>query len=239
MLFNHWSELFLSKIFGEDIGKFGSHLERVDWIHGATDGKVELVLDAETFTMAEQQETIEHYRKLMKEAYGESLFHLFTSYLVKERLSEFEKILKSRFFETIQFSEVYPIIPTVLLGPQIKAFSISPEVREMMETNELHRTILDSVLLEIQETLELRDENYYINVSFEQDIEVPEWKEILISVKVEDMDFIEKMNLWETMEQQVRTEIEDIRNHCISDNQKRIIDEINQGLAIEVIERTS
>jgi len=237
--------MLLSQTLIEDVEKteFEFPLESVSKeIHAATDGRLELLLDAETRVIDEPQEIIGYFRKRLKESYGESLFHfILISRLIEKRLIEFEEIkeiLKTPLFKPITFPRAHLIIPTIFPHPQIQSFSINPEVKEILEKDELSRLVIDNVLLEIQQTPELTYENYYINVSLEQDIEVPEWKEILVSVQVEERDFIEKMKLWETIEQKIRTKIEEIRGQCSTNEQKRKIDELNQDLAIEVIEST-
>lgn len=112
---------------------------------------------------------------------------------------------------------------------------LQPEVGEMLEKNGHLRIIIGNVLLQIQEIPELKDENYYIDVSLEQDIEVPGWKEVLISVQVGGRDYDDKMRLWETIEERVRTTIERIRDKCPPDERK-MIDRINENLAIEIEE---
>ena len=116
-------------------------------------------------------------------------------------------------------------------------FLITPEVRDKMKGNEHLQEVIDSVLVEISNLPELSIGNCLISVSLERDIELSDWEEILVSVQVEERSFVEKMKLWEAIEQKVRGKIEDIRGQCDTDEEKRVIDEINQDLAIEVVER--
>jgi uncharacterized protein YajQ (UPF0234 family) len=120
-------------------------------------------------------------------------------------------------------------------NPQVRIFSTSPEVKEMLESDDISRTIFDSILLEIQEALESSGENYRINVSLEQDLEVPEWREILISVQVKERNYDEKMKLWESIEEIVRKRIDRIRDEYPK-RERKIIDGINENLAIEIEE---
>jgi len=114
--------------------------------------------------------------------------------------------------------------------------SIETEVKEMLETDEYLKTILDNVLLKIQETLELGDETYYINVSLEQDIAIPDWKDILVLVKVKKRNHNAKMRLWETIEERVREIIEQIRDKYPAAEEGEIIDRFNENLAIIIQE---
>jgi hypothetical protein len=105
----------------------------------------------------------------------------------------------------------------------------------MLESDDILKTILDSLLQDIQEILESRDESYHISVSLEQDIEVPRWREILISVQVRERNYDEKMKLWENIEEMVRKKIESIRDERPK-KERKIIDDINENLAIEIEE---
>jgi hypothetical protein len=216
--------------------EFEFPLERVsNEIHGATDGRLELLLDAKTLVIDETQEIIGYFRKRLKESYGKSLFHfIFISHLIEKRLTGFEETKLQSFFKPLTFPKARLIIPTIF-PPQIQSLSINPEVREILKKDEHSRIIIDNVLLEIQEIPELKDENYYINVSLEQDIEVPDWKEIVVSVQVEGRDYDDKMRLWEAIEERVRTKIEHIRDKYPA-KERKIIDRINENLAIEIEE---
>ncbi|MGQ9723592.1 MAG: hypothetical protein ACUVXA_20015 [Candidatus Jordarchaeum sp.] len=217
----------MSEYFVEDelITKFESPLEAFSRVHGTSDRRLELFLNAETSAIYESKDVIRYFstRSSIIRCVFKELENLFKCVEVKPRL--FEPIISTNYFLSAK----------TIFSPERRTFSINPEVREILEKDELSRTILDNVLLEIQEILELRDEDYTINISLVQDIEVPEWKEILFSVQVENRNYDDKMRLWEEIEEGVRTKIEQIREKYPEDEWK-IIDKINENLAIEVVE---
>ena len=215
------------------------HLEKnLDFIGGVTNGKVELLLNVETHVVAET-DIIRYFRKLFEESYG-GLSPYFICYRYArspESAISFEEIWKS-YFKPLAFPKAHLIIPTKFLSHIMQRLSITPEVIEKMEEDKHLRMVINNALNEVKGLLDLSNENYLIRASFEQDIEVPDWEEILVSVQIEERDFGEKMKLWEAIEEKVRSRIEDVRRQCVTDEQKRMIDEINQGLSVEVIDRT-
>lgn len=196
-------------------------------IRSTTEYITELLLDVKTSSKTEPAET------LQSPLLYSILYSILKRYHEKLSLSSIEAIPRFRRF--VILPEVRLLVQTLFSPPQIRTLSISPEVQEILEKDEYSKIVLDNVLLEIQETLDLRDENYTVNVSLEQDIEVPEWREIVVAIQVRERDYNEKMNLWEEIEEKVRAKIEQIQSRYPPKEQK-IIDKIYQNLSIEIEE---
>lgn len=214
-------------------------------IDSLTDGKMELFLDAETYVADEKEkvrkEIFRNYELLKTSYYHMFLKAFYDSSLYNEhsRLTRFGDLFKPD-FQTYFKSDFKTDFATFtqFLYPQIRFFSITSEVRDKMRENEYLSLIIDKALIEIRDLPELSSENYLVRASLERDIEVPDWEEIVVSIRIEERNFDEKMKLWEIVEQKIRSGIEVIRSQCVTDEQRQIVDEINQDLSVEVIEST-
>lgn len=90
---------------------------------------------------------------------------------------------------------------------------MSTEIIEMTKKDKLVDKSLREILTSINYTLK---DNYKINVQIEQDIEIPDWKEILIIIKLSDIDRKQKIRLWKIIEERARKHIKnDINKNII------------------------
>ncbi|CAG1005978.1 hypothetical protein METP3_03766 [Methanosarcinales archaeon] len=110
---------------------------------------------------------------------------------------------------------------------------ISPEIKELSESNALFNDVLITALSEISFLLdkEMDKLNYQIKVKIEEDLEIPEWKETLISIKVPKRNPEDLIRLWKLVEERVRKRIESIKK----ENEEEI-NKINENLAIFIEE---
>lgn len=110
---------------------------------------------------------------------------------------------------------------------------ISLEIKELSESNALFNDVLTTALSEISFLLdkEMDKLNYQIKVKIEEDLEIPEWKETLISIKVPKRNPEDLIRLWKLVEERVRKKIESIKN----ENEEEI-NKINENLAIFIEE---
>ena len=109
---------------------------------------------------------------------------------------------------------------------------IQPEIRERMESDEPLRMIVDVSISELSNALESED-SYVLDVFNESDVEVPEWNENVIRVRIGTVSFENKIKLWESLEERVRSKIEEIRKE-LPPNRRRKIDVINENLSIRL-----
>ncbi len=92
---------------------------------------------------------------------------------------------------------------------------VSPEIRAI--TNKNFHKFLNEILSEIIFQLikfEKKD-NVEINVELSRDLEVPEWREFVITVKLLSMDYMddkEFFNLWKEIDRSVRSRISSIKD---------------------------
>jgi hypothetical protein len=110
---------------------------------------------------------------------------------------------------------------------------VSPEIREISELNALFNDVLTISLSEISFLLDKEEDklNYQINVKIEEDSEIPEWKETLISIKVQKRNPEDLIRLWGIVEERVRKKIESIK---VKNEEE--INKINENLAIVIEE---
>jgi len=92
---------------------------------------------------------------------------------------------------------------------------VSPEIRGIKNKN-FHK-FLNEILSEIlfQLTKFEKKDNVEINVELSRDLEVPEWREFVIAVKLLSMDYIddkEFFSLWKEIEGSVRSRISSIKD---------------------------
>lgn len=198
--------------------------ENASSIRSTTQHIIELLLDVKT-----------GYKPEPAEIFQSQLYYSILHSILKHCHEKLSIEAISHFRPFVIFPEARSLVQTLLPPLQIRTLSISLEVGEILDKNEYLKIVLDNALLEIQKILNLKDENYIINVSLEQDIEVPEWKEIVVSIQVRERDYNEKMNLWEEIEEKVRTKIEQIQNRY-PPKERKIIDKIYQNLSIEIEE---
>jgi hypothetical protein len=113
---------------------------------------------------------------------------------------------------------------------------IHPEVRVHMENDEYLRKIIDVSVIELSNALEDED-SYLLEVFEENDAEVPRWIENIIRVRIGNVKFENKIELWENLEERVRSKIEEIRKQ-LPPNKRRKIDALNESLSIRLEEET-
>ncbi len=108
---------------------------------------------------------------------------------------------------------------------------ISPEIKELSESNALFNDVLTTALSEISFLLdkEMDKLNYQVKVKIEEDLEIPEWKKTLISIKVRERNPKDLIRLWEIVEERVRKNIESIKK----ENEEEI-NKINENLVIVI-----
>ncbi len=108
---------------------------------------------------------------------------------------------------------------------------ISPEIKELSESNALFNDVLITALSEISFLMdkEMDKLNYQIQVKIEEDLEIPEWKETLILIKVPKRNPEDLIRLWKIVEERVRKKIESIKK----ENEEEI-NKINENLVIVI-----
>lgn len=108
---------------------------------------------------------------------------------------------------------------------------VSLEIKELSESNALFNDVLMTALSEISFLLdrEMDKLNYQIKVKIEEDLEIPEWKETLISIKVPKRSPKDLIRLWKIVEERVRKKIESIKK----ENEEEI-NNINENLVIVI-----
>jgi hypothetical protein len=109
---------------------------------------------------------------------------------------------------------------------------IQPEVREVMNRDEQLRRIIDASIVELSNALEGED-SYSLDVFEESDVDVPGWNENVIRVRIGTVNFENNIKLWESLEEKVRSKIEEIRKQLPS-GRRRMIDAINENLSIRL-----
>lgn len=108
---------------------------------------------------------------------------------------------------------------------------ISPEIKELSESNALFNDVLINALSEISFLLdkEMDKLNYQIQVKIEEDFEIPEWKETLILIRVPKRNPEDLIRLWKVVEERVRKKIDSIKK----ENEEEI-NKINENLVIVI-----
>jgi hypothetical protein len=110
---------------------------------------------------------------------------------------------------------------------------IHPEVRAHMKNDEHLQKVIDISVSESANVLKDED-NYLLEIFEESDIEVPRWTESIVRIRIE-RGSLDKMKIWEKLEERVRSKIEEIRKQLPPKKRKKI-DAINERLSIRVEE---
>jgi len=132
---------------------------------------------------------------------------------LREVLSQTELILKTK---ALLFDLALAESKKTTISSIPKFTRIGSEIREMSEDMYFNK-ILRHSLAEINFLLEKENLNYQINVTIEEDIEIPEWKEILFLIKISKIKHEELIRLWKNIGENVRKKIEliEIENESI------------------------
>jgi len=211
-----------------------------------TDGKVEFRLPSETELQPEFwkgvgqiRQLFQHYRE-DRETFQKEIPFVLCRSLISRELEEQLRPLSKMGIDFLDFYKEKPwCISTKTLIPRFRFTEFTAEIKDLIQKDRFLRNVLDRAILEIYNLEPLKDENFLVTVSMDYDVEIPDWREFVLSLKIERKDFIEKMKLWESLERRVRAKIEEIRDEEERITGKgEIIDRINQNLAIEVVEVT-
>lgn len=121
------------------------------------------------------------------------------------------------------------IVPTVANN----FIEVSPEIKEISELDALFNDVLTTALSEISFLLDKETDklNYQIKVKIEEDLEIPDWKETLISIKIPKRNPKDLIRLWKVVEKRVREKIE-----LIKEENEEEINKINDNLVIVIDE---
>lgn len=117
-----------------------------------------------------------------------------------------------------------PIIRTDAVPIIAPITEISPEIKELSESNVLFHKVLTVALSEIN--LLLDKENYKIKIRIKEDIEFPQWKEIVIDIFIK-LNYDSLIEFWTMIEEKVRNKIISIK----AEN-KEDLENINKNIAI-------
>jgi hypothetical protein len=209
-----------------------------------TDGKVEFRLPSQTELQPEFWKGVSQIRRIFQHHLDdretlqkEIPFVLCRSWLGRQSEEQLKPLSKMGIDFLGLYREKPWCISTKSLIPRFRFIEFTWEIKDLIRQDRFLRSVLDKVILEIYNLESLRDENFLVAVSLDYDVEIPDWREFVLSLKIEKMGFTEKIRLWESLEQRVRAKIEEIRNEEERTTGKgEIIDRINQNLAIEVVE---
>lgn len=101
-------------------------------------------------------------------------------------------------------------VPSTIPNCYPKFTKVSSEIQSMAKDQYFNK-ILMSAFSEIGSFLDKNDFTYQINVEVEEDIEIPEWNEIVLLIKVPKTSSDNFYQLWETIEGNVRKKIDSIK----------------------------
>lgn len=88
---------------------------------------------------------------------------------------------------------------------------ISPEVKEMAKNKEFNQ-VFTSALYEINCFLDRNNIAYTINAKVEEDIEFPEWKDVVVSVKIQQNNPERVFQIWETIEENIENRMSKLKD---------------------------
>lgn len=224
-------------------GQIQLSIETVPWERG-TDGKPELLSRGETIAFDEIEEAYKSWGKIVDasidvpvdRSWLPNIDELITAFNVNLHLAMTESLWYPFLTGAVSVSLYRATLESLLrtfLTP-IQRISKSSEIEEIIQRDKHLRTMLDISVTQIIHLLQ-QEENYLIHVFYEQDIEVPKWKEVVISVRITERSYDDKMRLWELIEGKVRTKIEEIRTQ-LPKKERRRIDRLNEKLSIRVKE---
>ncbi|KPV61924.1 MAG: hypothetical protein AOA66_1597 [Candidatus Bathyarchaeota archaeon BA2] len=212
------------------------------WERG-TDGKPELLPRGETIV---SEEFGEAYRSLSKLSYVpldrswlpdvDELIGTFNACLYRGMMeSLWQPFLFRMFHISLHRTMIETLLQTFIIP--LQRISKSSEIEETIQRDKNLRIMLDVSVTEIIYLLQ-QEEEYSIHMFYERDVDVPKWKEVVISVHITERSFDDKMRLWELIEEKVRAKIEDIRKQ-MPKKERRKISRLNEKLSIRVKESIS
>jgi len=188
-----------------------------------TNGKPELLLPFETLSPSLITESV----------FLSDILSEHTSIPVREIIDTSVLI---RFFEKFILKTTVETLQKWRERHTIQGIFTDDEIKEKMQLHLLFREIIRNSLIEVIDVLQLEnEENYVIDITSERDIELPQWIETVISIKIERRSDEDKIRLWEQIEERVRNIIERIRITAPKP-ERRKIDRISENLSLRVEE---
>lgn len=103
---------------------------------------------------------------------------------------------------------------------------IENEIYVELEKNPIFSKSLTFALETIQEVLNKYQKEYFIEIFQEKDIEIPQWKENIILVRLKNVSLEESIQIWEKIESKVEMLIENVfpdREHALEAKKSLVI----------------
>lgn len=104
------------------------------------------------------------------------------------------------------------------------------EVEDKVLSDPVYRYVIKAMETRIKSHRDWR--TFEFHFSWERDVELPEWQKTIITVKLGDTGFDEKMDLWDMIDAEIRQAIEEAKNR--SPNFKNQVEMINKTLFTSV-----
>ncbi|MBS7631643.1 hypothetical protein KEJ47_08795 [Candidatus Bathyarchaeota archaeon] len=111
--------------------------------------------------------------------------------------------------------------------------SLDAEVQNKIFTDFLFADVLKAVEVRIRSFVHSYSLKMSFNILSRRDIEVPEWRKIILGVDAPDLDFDQKMAIWDKIDAEVRQAIHEVEQR-VSGSDKDRVKAINRNLFIRM-----
>jgi len=110
---------------------------------------------------------------------------------------------------------------------------LDAEIHNRISTDFLFADVLKAIEVKIRSFVHSHPLKMSFTVSSLRDIEVPEWRKIILGVNAPDMDFDQKMVIWEKVDAEVRQALHEVEQR-VNGSDKDKIQAINRNLFIRM-----
>lgn len=110
--------------------------------------------------------------------------------------------------------------------PRANAQRISHKIREMAKDQHFN-TVLRTAFEEVSFLLDCENMGYEITVDVEEDKEIPEWKETVLSIRLFNVSEEKTFQIWEIIEDNIQSRINRMGNENITEKYENLVITVN------------
>lgn len=108
-------------------------------------------------------------------------------------------------------------------------FVITQEIQNKIVSDSLFRDIFRAIEITVKGFVTTYPSKIDLTASLHTDLEIPEWKKVVLGINAPGVDFDQKMTLWDIIDAKIREAIAEIMQHA-GPSERRSIEDINRNL---------
>jgi hypothetical protein len=118
-------------------------------------------------------------------------------------------------------------------GNEVTKFIIANEIQNRIVSDSLFKDVFRVIEIAIKDFITTCPFEMDFTAYFREDIEIPEWKKVVLSVNAFDLEYEQKMSLWDTIDSYVRNAIHELME-TMEPSERKKIEDINKKLFIRM-----